>query len=68
MNRLSSITQFKIEFLLPLTSCRKVLGKMPGTQFKIEFLLPLTSCRKVLGKMPGKFFEANNVFSIEYRT
>ena len=29
MNRLSSITQFKIEFLLPLTSCRKVLGKMP---------------------------------------
>ena len=28
--RLSSITQFKIDFLLPLTVCRKVLGKMPA--------------------------------------
>ena len=28
--RLSFITQFKIEFLLPFTSCRKVLGKKPG--------------------------------------
>ena len=28
--RTSFITQFKIEFLLPLTGCRKVLGKMPG--------------------------------------
>ena len=27
MKRLSFKTQFKIEFLLPLTSCRKVLGK-----------------------------------------
>ena len=27
--RLSFITQFKIEFLLPFTGCRKVLGKMP---------------------------------------
>ena len=27
--RLSFITQFKIEFLLPFTDCRKVLGKMP---------------------------------------
>ena len=27
--RFSFITQFKIEFLLPFTSCRKVLGKMP---------------------------------------
>ena len=27
--RLSFITPFKIEFLLPLTGCRKVLGKMP---------------------------------------
>ena len=26
---MSFITQFKIEFLLPFTSCRKVLGKMP---------------------------------------
>ena len=29
MKRLSFITQFKIEFLLPFTDCRKVLGKMP---------------------------------------
>ena len=28
MKRLSFITQFKIEFLLPFTGCRKVLGKM----------------------------------------
>ena len=27
--RLSFITQFKIEFLLPFSGCRKVLGKMP---------------------------------------
>ena len=27
---LSFITQFKIEFLLPFTSCRKVLRKMPA--------------------------------------
>ena len=30
MKRLSFITQFKIEFLLPFTSCRKELGKMPA--------------------------------------
>ena len=29
MKRLSFIVQFKIEFLLSFTSCRKVLGKMP---------------------------------------
>ena len=29
MKRLSFINQFKIEFLLPFTGCRKVLGKMP---------------------------------------
>ena len=28
MKRLSFITQFKTEFLLPFTGCRKVLGKM----------------------------------------
>ena len=30
MERLSFITQFKIEFLPPFTDCRKVLGKMTG--------------------------------------
>ena len=29
MKKLSFITQFKIEFLLPFTGCRKVLKKMP---------------------------------------
>ena len=29
MKRLSLITQFKTEVLLPFTGCRKVLGKMP---------------------------------------
>ena len=30
MERLSFIIQFKVEFLLLFTSCRKVLGKMPA--------------------------------------
>ena len=30
IKRLSFITQFKIEFLLPFTSSRKVLGKIPA--------------------------------------
>ena len=30
MKRSSFVTQFKIEFLLPFISCRKVLGKMPA--------------------------------------
>ena len=38
MKRLSFITQFKLEFLLPFTSCRKVLGKMPEI-ITINFLL-----------------------------
>ena len=29
---MSFITQFKTEFLLPFTGCRKVLGKMPAIQ------------------------------------
>ena len=34
MKRLSYITHFKIEFLLPFIGCRKVLGKMPGLVFQ----------------------------------
>ena len=30
--RLSLITQFKTELLLPFTSCRKVLGKKPESE------------------------------------
>ena len=32
--RLSFIAQFKIEFLLLFTGCRKVLGKMPENPVK----------------------------------
>ena len=32
LERLSFIIQFKIEFLLPFTGCRKVLGKMPDIE------------------------------------
>ena len=39
MKRLIFITQFKIEFLLPFTGCRKVLGKMPAHLFSITVLL-----------------------------
>ena len=35
MKRLSFITQFKIEFLLPFTDCRKVLGKMSAGEQNI---------------------------------
>ena len=37
--RLSFITQFKIEFLLLFTGCRKVLGKMPGYIMEVTLLL-----------------------------
>ena len=30
MKRLKFITEFNIEFLLPSTGCRKVLGKIPA--------------------------------------
>ena len=36
MKRSSFITQFKIEFLLPFTSCGKVLGKMPDIYSKLS--------------------------------
>ena len=34
--RLSFITQFKIEFLLPFTGCRKVLRKIPEITFRLD--------------------------------
>ena len=33
--KLSFITQFNFEFLLPFTSCREVLGKMPEHNLNI---------------------------------
>ena len=38
MKRLSFITQFKIEFSRPFTSCRKVLGKMPACKGWVYFI------------------------------
>ena len=35
MKRLSFITHFKIEFLVPFTSCRKVPGKKPAGLFEV---------------------------------
>ena len=32
LKRLSFISQFKVEFLLPFTDCRKMLRKMPETR------------------------------------
>ena len=40
---LSFITQFKIEFLLPFTCCRKVLGKKPV----VVLLMIPTTCTKI---------------------
>ena len=48
MKRLSFITQFKIEFLLPFTGCRKVLAKMPALLPTIgestKYVLQLCNC------------------------
>ena len=41
MKRLRFTTQFKIEFLLPFSSCRKVLGKIP--EKKLEMFSNITS-------------------------
>ena len=38
--RLNFITQFKIEFLLPFTGCRKVLGKIPDWERVGSVLCP----------------------------
>ena len=47
MKRLSFITQFKVEFLLPFTGCRKVLGKMSVHIKTMETYC--VSCNKNLG-------------------
>ena len=40
MKRLSFITQFKIQFLLLLTSCKQVLGKMSAIKASKSFIPP----------------------------
>ena len=42
LKRWSFITQFKIEFLLLFTGCRKVLRKMPVGKFHVPGILPFT--------------------------
>ena len=37
INRLSFVTRFKIQFLLPFTGYRKVLRKMPGDGYGNSF-------------------------------
>ena len=56
MNRSSFITLFKIEFLLPFTSCGKVLGKMPGVMF-------LKRVNRHV-RMNGKYLAFTAVFSL----
>ena len=50
MKRLSFITQFKIEFLLPFNGCRKVLRKMPEHIFclfmHVHYILSLRTFKK----------------------
>ena len=48
--RLSFITPFKIEFLLPLTSCRKVLGKMPTTGVYLQCFLMIV-VKRIIHKL-----------------
>ena len=57
MKGLSFITQFKIEFLLPFTGCRKVLGKMPERIKKNTFVLhKKLSSRVNYHQLPNKCF------------
>ena len=37
MKKLSLINHFKIEFLLPFSCCRKVLGKMPEWSWSLSW-------------------------------
>ena len=47
--RLSCITQVKIEFLLPFTGSRKVLGKMPELVLINQLLGSHTSRKHLIG-------------------
>ena len=55
--KILKITKFKIVFLLPFTSCRKVLGKMPAFFAKLanNFFFD-----------KWKFFPCLNQFSMSY--
>ena len=49
MKRLSCITQVKIEFLLPFTGSRKVLGKMPELVLINQLLGSHTNRKHLIG-------------------
>ena len=42
MGRLNFLTQFKIEFLLPFTDCRTVLGKISAYKARIAIFYQFT--------------------------
>ena len=54
MFRLSFITQFKVEFLLLFTCCRKVLGKIPGINMDIWVKVFKGGRNKICGRQPLK--------------
>ena len=49
MKKLSFITQFKIEFLLPFTGCRKVLGKKAAINITTKFSANLNLSSATIG-------------------
>ena len=50
MKRLSFITQFKIEFLLPFTGYRKVLGKMPDWEGLVYLSVAIVMTQSIIQK------------------
>ena len=70
------ITQFKIQFLLTFTGCRKVLGKMPADELFAKVLRSLETwvlvnknlCRKLFSssESPTTFNESFKVTSVPF--
>ena len=64
MKRLSFITQFIIEFLLPFIGCRKVIGKMPANRRQLPDLqlvhlnsnCQVSDCKVGLGRFVAGYF------------
>ena len=48
--RLSFVTQFKIEFLLPFTGYRKVLGKMPDWEGLVSLSVAIVMTQSIIQK------------------
>ena len=60
---LSLITQFKIEFLLPFTSCGKVFGKMPEQSVESNWIEKF----KAIASLPilNSYFSLKKIYFIE---